>query len=162
MDFNHRANLDGYVECEEAQGYVVNKSGVVRKISTTRKMNPHPDPDGYERIRIQINKKAKMLRVHRLAAQAFIPNPENKPSVNHKDGVKNNNHLENLEWVTHKENFQHAKATLRVGMHKFSVDSILMSKLQGLIDTLEEIKQRSECTDALRVKIDRALKQVTN
>ena len=63
---------------------------------------------GYLHVGLTINKKVKQMRVHRLVAEAFIPNPENKPYVNHIDGDRKNNHITNLEWVTPAENAQHA------------------------------------------------------
>ncbi len=67
----------------------------------------------YAQVELYKEGKGKMCLVHRLVAQAFIPNPENKPTVNHKDGNKLNNTVSNLEWATQQENNQHA---LRTGL----------------------------------------------
>ncbi len=55
--------------------------------------------------------RGKTVRLHRVVATAFIPNPDNLPEVNHIDGNKLNNHVSNLEWVTHKQNMEHAYKT---------------------------------------------------
>ena len=65
----------------------------------------------YKTIYLQHNKVRKLFSVHRLVAKTFIKNPENKPFVNHKDGVKYNNFSSNLEWCTRKENVEHAIKT---------------------------------------------------
>lgn len=65
--------------------------------------------NGYFVTTLHKDKVRKTMKVHRLVAMAFIPNPENKPQVNHKDGNKLNNHLDNLEWCTAKENTIHAR-----------------------------------------------------
>lgn len=64
--------------------------------------------NGYYNVRLWRNSKTSVRYTHRLVAEAFIPNPENKKQVNHKDWDKTNNHAENLEWVTVKENATHA------------------------------------------------------
>jgi hypothetical protein len=66
------------------------------------------DKDGYLLINLCKDKKVKTFKIHRLVAQAFIPNPDNKPQINHIDGNKSNNKVDNLEWVTNKENSKHA------------------------------------------------------
>lgn len=63
---------------------------------------------GYLAVTLAKNKVNTKIRVHKLVALNFIPNPENKPHINHKDGNKHNNSVDNLEWVTPKENTKHA------------------------------------------------------
>lgn len=68
------------------------------------------DKNGYLLIRLCKNKVKKMQKVHRLVAINFIPNPENKPEVNHKKGIKSDNRHFELEWSTSKDNTQHAQS----------------------------------------------------
>ena len=71
--------------------------------------------NGYHFVVLSGGMQKKSYSVHRIVAITFLPNPENKQEVNHKDGVKTNNHLSNLEWATSKENTRHAINTgLRV------------------------------------------------
>ena len=67
--------------------------------------------NGYKRIHVSHEGKSYKFLVHRLVAAAFIPNPDNLPCVNHKDGNKQNNSVSNLEWVTYSENQKHAYET---------------------------------------------------
>lgn len=69
------------------------------------------DKDGYQKVSIYIDGKQRYFMVHRLVALAFIPNPQKKPEVNHKNGVKSDNCVENLEWCTSSENRIHAYKT---------------------------------------------------
>ncbi len=68
---------------------------------------------GYERVRIRVNKRTKHHQAHRIIAMAWIPNPENKPQVNHINGIKADNRIENLEWVTRSENIIHSFYVLK-------------------------------------------------
>src|SRR5699024_6911868 len=66
---------------------------------------------GYLYTGLTNNEKFKVITIHRLVALAFIENPDNKKTVNHKDGDKNNNHINNLEWMTDAENIANARET---------------------------------------------------
>ena len=86
-------------------------------IAKERILKPALNDSGYKIVVLTKNKKSKSLRVHRLVALAFIPNLENKPQVNHKDGNKLNNHIDNLEWCTNSENEIHA---YKLGLKKIN------------------------------------------
>ena len=66
------------------------------------------DTRGYPKLNLKANCKCKTVLVHRLVAEAFLPNPENKKTVNHIDCERTNNSVSNLEWATYKENIVHA------------------------------------------------------
>ena len=72
---------------------------------------------GYPVVSICVNAKRKICTVHRLVASAFIDNPNNYRDVNHKDGDKRNNCIENLEWVDHSENIKHSYRELKQRRH---------------------------------------------
>lgn len=73
-----------------------------------RILKPQNTTDGYFGVNIKINGKYRLRKIHRFVAQAFIPNPNDLPQVNHIDGNKLNNSVENLEWVTPHENILHS------------------------------------------------------
>ena len=93
--------------------YQVSSLGRVRNVTTTRILKQAKHHGGYMLVRLSKNGKAHTCTVHRLAAQSFISNPENKPQVNHIDENKTNNNVSNLEWVTSKENINHGTRTER-------------------------------------------------
>lgn len=91
-----------------------------RNTAHLRIMTPRKDRGGYLYIGLTKNGINKSKKVHRLVAQAFIPNVDNKPTVNHKNGVKTDNNVENLEWATQKEQAQHA---VKIGLWKWEEES---------------------------------------
>ena len=91
--------------------YSVSINGEVRNDLTGQIKTPHKNGSGYYDVHLYDNSKSTVHKIHRLVADAFIPNPEDKPCINHIDGNKTNNNVDNLEWVTHSENMKHAYRT---------------------------------------------------
>lgn len=108
---------DTYIYGEQ---YQVSNTGVVRNKITGHILKPQLDNKGYLRVRMSLHDKKATAKVHRLVAVAFIPNPEDKPQVNHIDGDKRNNNVSNLEWATNGENQIHA---YKIGLNRVTGNS---------------------------------------
>lgn len=102
----------------EYEDYKIHRDGrvkrLVSKYSRKERILKHSiASNGYVQISLCKDGKAKVFRLHRLLAETFISNPENKPQVNHKDGNKKNYSLSNLEWMTASENNLHSIRVLK-------------------------------------------------
>lgn len=98
--------MENWKKIQHFENYEVSDLGNVRN-SRFRILNPGKSR-GYLKVGLFKNGKGKNYFIHRLVAQAFIPNPENKPQVNHINGITSDNRLCNLEYNTPKENIKHA------------------------------------------------------
>ena len=119
--------------------------------------------NGYGRVTLTKDKKVKRFLVHRLVAMAFIPNPYSKPCVNHIDGNKRNNNVNNLEWCSYRENTIHAiennlipheslvKRGL-IGANKRKKEVVMFDKHKNIIGKFE-----SACEIEKRYNIDKSL-----
>lgn len=92
--------VEKWKKIADCSNYEVSSNGNIRNITTGHILKPYLGGAGY--LYVRINKKKRL--VHRLVAQAFIPNPNNYPQINHKDEIKTNNDMENLEWCTQSYN----------------------------------------------------------
>lgn len=103
-------NYKKIITNESGTTYYVSKTGkVISKKVHIHELKVFVTDKGYMYVKFTLGKKSRAKFIHRLVAQAYIPNPEKKPEVNHLDGNKSNNNVSNLEWVTSKENKKHAR-----------------------------------------------------
>lgn len=97
--------------------YIVSSDGRVYSTSTCgpsyyhKEISQRLNSDGYLQVTVGKTGSRTQYRVHRMVAEAFIPNPDNLPEVNHKDYDRTNNNVDNLEWCTHVDNISHSAGT---------------------------------------------------
>lgn len=152
--FNGNYEVD---ECGNVRSKFPNKS--------VRNLKPIAKSYGYIKVNLQANGRIVQASVHRLVAQAFVPNPENKKQVNHIDGNKHNNCVDNLEWVTPSENILHSFSALgrqspnkgRTGKMHFASKPICQYGLDGKF-----IKQWDCVSDAARALNCRVCQIINN
>lgn len=132
-------SLDRYIK--SGKGKRLKKGQILKGCVTNR---------GYVNQRLWKDNKLKNVLEHRLVAQAFIPNPDNLPEVNHIDGNKTNNHVDNLEWVTSSKNQKHAFKTGLNSVKKSKVTEEIFNKIVVEIENGGKIKNvldKYNCTN---------------
>ena len=123
--------------------YQINQFGEIRTLKDSPKLKKYDvlkpqisKRNGYVYQMLYKNGKEKLLRVHRLVAMAFLPNPNNLPQVNHKDGNKQNNSVDNLEWCEQSYNMKHA--------YKNGLQIPSENQRKAIINT-NKLKQKKVC-----------------
>ena len=122
---------------EGCEDYQISNLGKVKNIKTNKFLNSYLDNQGYEKISLCVNNKTKNFKKHRLIAIYFIPNPENKLTVNHINKIKNDNRIENLEWATMSEQNLAVNKSKDAFLNKSDRRSILRIQLSDKTTILE-------------------------
>lgn len=147
---------------EEYPDYMISSMGRVKAINWHRgnkekEIKPYTTYKGYLRLRLCKNGKAKQFQIHRLVAQAFIPNPENKPYIDHINTDRTDNRVENLRWVTNKENCNNPiskinysignKGKTAVSILQFTKEWEFVKKWNSMSDAEQELGIKSRLSE---------------
>ena len=127
-------------EIKNYENYIVSKDGRIYNKITSKKIKPSPDTRGYLQVKIYKNGKGITRKLHRLIAETYLPNTYNKPQINHIDGNKVNNSLENLEWITCADNMKHSwEIGLRNHCRKVASKIVIDTQTGVFYDSAKEL-----------------------
>lgn len=114
MEIKDIPGFEGYYAINEiGEVYGLPRITIDRHKLPLRKMKTFIGTTGYRMVSLYKERQQKMVRVHRILGKLFIPNPLNKKTINHKNGIRTDNRLENLEWSTQSENVKHSYDVLK-------------------------------------------------
>lgn len=142
---NQQPSAENWRIVQEYNHYEVNEIGQIRHIKRKKVLSLRVSPNGYAYVNFNINGYRKNFAVHRIVAQAFLPNPNNYSEVNHKDYNKLNNTVSNLEWVSSSQNKKHMflkeenKKVRGKSVEQYSLKGEYMKTFSSISEAAKEI-----------------------
>lgn len=134
-----QTNINHLYSIPDVLKYFITSEGSIFSLNQNRFLTPKYR-NGYQVIEYYEDGKRKRLYIHRILATLFMPNPENKPEINHINGIKSDNRIENLEWCTHAENIKHAfkiglcdnrSGIIGIESHKAKINDAIVRDIRG-------------------------------
>jgi len=123
------------IQIKDFPNYCVSRDGRVWNTKRNKEIKPQKDKYGYVYVNLWENAMNKKYKVHRLVAIYYIKNTDNKKEVNHINGVKDDNRIENLEWCTTSENQLHARRTGLVKTSQKQIDIAILTHSRLVLNT---------------------------
>ena len=145
MDNQQLSSKTEWREVKEYSNYEVNQLGEIRHKKRQKILKPRDNNGGYQYVNFKINGKNTNFAVHRIVANAFIPNPNGYTEVNHKDYNKKNNCVDNLEWVSSSQNKQHSylkqenKKSRGKAVNQYTKEGIFLKTFDSVSNAAKEL-----------------------
>lgn len=147
---NYRITEDGKIFSREREEWVFNRHPIpYKRFYPEKQLKTRINNLGYEQVGITVNGVKLLKTLHRLVAFTFIPNPNNLPEVNHIDGVRHNNHVDNLEWASRKTNSLHSTQIL--GKNRGESNNSTKLKESQVLEIIDMLNNGMSQTDVSKI-----------